>query len=120
MSFLVSCRTPQTGIRSAPTVRSVAERRSGPFKLTVITAADNVTRLPGAQVFVLHSDGRIESVGMTDQFGSVVIPRTAIVDADMRIGVMVCHPVFYCGIIREQELTIRDEMTIALATRVMR
>jgi len=33
---------------------------------------------------------------------------------------MVCHPVFYCGIIREPELAVREEMTIALATRVMR
>lgn len=36
------------------------------------------------------------------------------------MGVVICHPVFYCGILREDDIKGRGEITIALATRVAR
>jgi hypothetical protein len=86
--------------------------------ITVITAADNTTRLPGADVDLIQRSGQIENVGRTDQFGVITIRRNRI-ESDA-VGVMVCHPVFYCGVLRSPDLTRRTDVTIALATRVIR
>jgi hypothetical protein len=88
--------------------------------ITVITASDNMTRLPGADVSVVRSTGAVR-VGTTDQFGRVELKRDLFANGDSSfVGVMICHPVFYCGILREDDLHGRGEITIVLATRIAR
>jgi hypothetical protein len=79
-----------------------------------------VTRLPGADAFIIHSNGQVERVGASDQFGRIEVGRAPFLNGDPAIGVMGCHPVFYCGVLRTEDMTARTEGTIALATRVIR
>jgi hypothetical protein len=122
--FLIACGTSQDRGNDVPQAVPVAVRaadKTVPLALTVITAADNVTRLPGAEVFVLHASGRLERIGATDQFGGIEVQRAAFLEPQApAIGVLVCHPVFYCGMLRTEEVAARTESTIALATRVIR
>jgi hypothetical protein len=110
---------------SALTDETAAVRKSDPIlplTVTVILASDNVTRLPAADVYVIQSDGATKRVGMTDQFGRIEIRRDLLQSpgAPPLLGIMVCHPVFYCGILREEDIDRRTERTIALAIRVIR
>lgn len=122
LSVLIACGTGPTAREAVPPpATEQGTGTTGSLALTVITAADNVTRLPAAEVFVIHVDGRVEPVGITDQFGRVQVQRGPFLDNDApAIAVMVCHPVFYCGVLRTEEVATRTESTIALATRVIR
>jgi len=120
---LVACRTVPPASNEVGTTDPVAQQAGSAgelFRLTVITAADNVTRLPGADAFVIHSNGLIEQVGASDQFGRIDLRRRPFLGENPAIGVMVCHPIFYCGILRTDDMAERAEGTIALAIRVIR
>lgn len=122
--IFVACGTLPTASEQVPNAGPAVGRPADatvPLALTVITAADNITRLPGADVHIIHASGRVEGVGVSDQFGRVEVQRDAFLSEEApAIGVLVCHPVFYCGLLRTDEVVARTESTIALATRVIR
>ena len=79
------------------------------LSVTVITASDKVTRLPGADVYIIGSTGTVEHVGTTDQFGHIELRHDFASSDSPALGVMVCHPVFYCGILRAEDLNRRQD-----------
>lgn len=111
----LACSAGRTGGDSS----GVSAREPAILAITVITAADNATRLPGADIYIVHATGTARA-GATDQFGRIELERASLNPDSSFLGVMVCHPVFYCGMLRGEDIHGRGEMTIALATRVVR
>jgi hypothetical protein len=119
--LVLGCSTTKTRVSGgAIAVAAQQETSLSLLAITVITASDNMTRLPGAAIYIVRAEGAAH-VGTTDQFGRVVLERALWMNADEAFfGLMVCHPIFYCGILRDEEIQGRGETTIALATRVAR
>lgn len=100
-----------------PTI-SAAPTRPAIFLLRVISAADNATRIPSADVFTIGDQGALILLGQTNMFGEIKIDRSVLPKKDNVIAIVVCHPMFFCGALQTDYVTPRDEMTIALAVVV--
>lgn len=98
--------------------KSETSRRSDIVLLRVINAADNATRIPGAEVFSVGDHGALTKIGSTDANGEIRIKRTAVTVSPNAVAVVVCHPVFFCGALRGEYVAKRDEATLALAIAV--
>lgn len=85
------------------------------FELTVITAADNRTVIPGADVVVIEATGHARTIGKTDRFGAVEVALTTPWRA-----ILVCHPLFSCGALRPEDVEGFATRTIALPPIVLR
>lgn len=92
--------------------------RSEAILLRVLNAADNATRIPGAEVFAVKDQGALGRIGVTDVNGYIKVPRSALTTSGNAVAVVVCHPVFFCGAQRVEDLAPRDEATLALAPYV--
>jgi len=115
----LACSAAGTGGSHAASAVPI-EQETSTLSITVITASDNMTRLPGADISVVRSTGLVR-VATTDQFGHIELRHDVLMNSDSSfIGVMICHPVFYCGLLRDDDISGRGEITIALATRVAR
>jgi hypothetical protein len=106
--LLVGCTSAITAAPARPTT----------IVLRVISASDNATRIPGAEVFTVGNQGTLSRVGATDTFGEIRIDRSALSTRENAIAIVVCHPVFFCGALRADYVAPRDEMTLALAIAV--
>src|SRR5688572_19127186 len=108
----LACSAASTGGSHGSTSVPI-EQETSVLAITVITASDNITRLPGAEISVVRSTG-VMRAGTTDQFGHIELKRDLLMNSDSYfMGVMICHPVFYCGILREDDIKGRGEITIA-------
>jgi hypothetical protein len=85
--------------------------------LTVLNAADNSTGIPGVKIAVIGYDGGEEAVAETDAWGQVDLPAAILGRSRL---VTVCHPLFYCGALRKEDLAGLQKRTIAIAPLVLR
>jgi hypothetical protein len=95
-----------------------APKRSDTILLRVISAADNATRIPGAEVFSVGDRGALMKIGSTDAYGQIKVRHSAVTTSMNAVAIVVCHPVFFCGALRGEYIAPRDEATIALALAV--
>ncbi|MGH9419283.1 MAG: hypothetical protein ACRD3J_04855 [Thermoanaerobaculia bacterium] len=95
-----------------------AAKRSDIVLLRVISAADNATRIPGAEVFSVGDRGALTKIGSTDTYGEIKVKRAAVTTSTNAVAIVVCHPVFFCGALRSEYIASRDEATLALARAV--
>jgi hypothetical protein len=115
----VACSHHQNAGPASAAVANVTSLPPSNLTVKVITASDNATRLPGADVFVIRGTGSVERLGTTDEFGLLVIKRDALTNGGIPpVGIMFCHPAFFCGILRADDVAHREDPTIALAPYV--
>jgi hypothetical protein len=95
-----------------------AAKRSEVVLLTVISAADNATRIPAAEVFAVGDRGALMRLGATDLNGEITVGRMVLTTEANAVAVVVCHPMFFCGALRAEYIAPRDEATLALAVAV--
>ena len=108
LAMLPNCGHAQ----SAPAARSAA------ILLRVISAKDNATRIPGAEVFSVGDRGALVRIGVTGTYGEIRIDRSVLPKSGSVIAIVVCHPVFFCGALRADYVAPRDEVTLAIAPAV--
>lgn len=102
-------------------LRPAAVPKSGAIKITVVNAADTSMALPGVSVSMVCGDGHIETIGQTDQFGQLLVPKERL-RTRSAMALLFCHDYFFCGAIRpnEERLLEYDEYLIAIAPIVVR
>jgi hypothetical protein len=88
-----------------------------PLEITVINASNTSEGLPGAEVTVLDNWGRERAIGYTDTWGRITLTAAQRSKAH---NIVVCSPLFYCGVLRLQEFGLRQSQTLALAPIVLR
>jgi hypothetical protein len=98
--------------------QSATAQRSSTVLLKVISASDNATRIPAAEVFTVGDHGALVRVGVTDTYGEIKLDRAALPKSSNVVAILVCHPVFFCGALRADYVAARDEMTLAIAPAV--
>ncbi|HJQ12880.1 MAG TPA: hypothetical protein VJ840_17750 [Gemmatimonadaceae bacterium] len=88
---------------------------SARFELTVITAADFRTPIPGAEVVVIDALGGTVLIGVTDRFGAlnIQVPRPW-------SAIVICHPLFSCSALRPRDVAGSEARTIAMGPLVLR
>lgn len=92
--------------------------RSATVLLRIISASDNASRIPGAEVFSVGDHGALVRIGVTDTYGEIRVNRSALPKSGNAVAIVVCHSVFFCGALRADYVAPRDEMTLALAPYV--
>jgi hypothetical protein len=90
----------------------------GPLSITVITAADNKTVVPGAEAYVTVLGNEPRLIAKSNAFGELEIKATDL--QTQWSTLLVCHPLFYCGAFRHSDLEGFQSKTIALAPLILR
>jgi hypothetical protein len=103
-----------TAVGSCAHGASKTAAASAHLEVTVISASDNRTRIPGAEIVLLDLSGE-RHLGKTDEFGNIEIDL-----ARPWRAVLICHPLFSCAALRPADVDGFETRTIALAPVVLR
>jgi hypothetical protein len=113
--LLIALVATLTALPGCEHAQTAAAARSDTILLRVISAADNATRIPGAEVFVVGDHGALVRIGATNTYGEIKVRRSALTTSSNAVAIVVCHPVFFCGALRSEDVAPRDQATLALA-----